>query len=124
QVMNARRACPRGGNACKPTNPAEGVFHRAGGDPSISRGQEHVIVRYSQTAARFEILVRAFTTVGCRGIRRLLPNLVQRICRTPSGSMSGSGGRALSKCGALSRQSGRARSYKLAAERGTTCEAD
>jgi hypothetical protein len=65
--MNARRAGPRGSNACKPTNPTEGVFHHAGGDPPISRGQEHVIVHYGQPAALFEILVKGFHH---RGVQR------------------------------------------------------
>ena len=73
--MNAWRACPRVGNACKPTNPAEGVFHHAGGDPPISRRQEHVIVRYGQSAPLFEILVKGFHRRGVQGDQAALAKL-------------------------------------------------
>src|SRR5438105_13204492 len=65
--MNARRATPRGGNACKSTNPSEGVLHHAGRDPPIARRQEYVIVCYGQPAALFEILVKGFHRRGVQG---------------------------------------------------------
>jgi len=43
-------------------------------------------------------LARASTTVGCSGTRRLLPNLVRRICNTPSGICQEAGGLEPLKC--------------------------
>ena len=67
--------CSRGGNARKPKNPAEGVVHHTGGDPPISRRQEHVIVRYGQPAALFEIVVEGFHRRGVQGDQAALPKL-------------------------------------------------
>ena len=75
QVMNARWACPSGGNARKPTNPAEGILHRAGGDPLISRRQKHVVIRHGQPAALFEVTVKGIRRRGVQGDQAALTEL-------------------------------------------------
>jgi hypothetical protein len=74
-VMNARRACTRGGNTRNPTNPAKGVLHHAGGDPPTSRRQKHVVVRHDQPAALFEVPVKGNRRRGVQGNEAALTEL-------------------------------------------------
>src|ERR1035438_5217105 len=67
KVMNARWACPSGGNPGNPTYPAEGVLHRAGGNSLISCRQKHMIVGDGQLAALFEVAVKDMLHRGMQG---------------------------------------------------------
>jgi len=56
-----------GGDSGKPTHPAEGVLHRAGGNPLIPSRQKHVVVRHSQWATLFEVTFKSIRRRGVQG---------------------------------------------------------